>query len=213
MRLDLVRPIVCLITTGEATDANLADTTEKILTIIRVAIDEKVSLLQIREKKLSAKSLFNLSEAAARLVKGSATRLLVNDRADIALAAGADGVHLATDSLSVAVIRKSFPPEFIIGVSTHSISAAAEASRQGADFALFGPVFETPGKGKPRGIDELRDVCEQLHPFTVVGLGGIDESNSDDVFAAGASGIAAIRSLNNAVSLRSIARRLLHDPS
>ena len=208
MNLRFESPTIFLITEGVATDHNFEGSRDQILDIVRIAVEEKITLIQIREKCLSGRRLFELTAAAAEITHGTATHLLVNDRADIALAAQADGVHLTANSLPVAVIRDSFPEEFIVGVSTHTLEAASNAQRFGADFAVFGPVFETPGKGAPRGLSVLSEVCERLHPFPMIGLGGIDESNCESVFAAGAAGFAAIRSLNEPCSLRSIANKV-----
>ena len=208
MSLRFEPPIICLITNGVGEDFDFADARRDILDIVRIAVDENISLVQIREKRLSARRIFELTAAAAAITRESTTRLLVNDRADIALAAGADGVHLTANSLPVAVIRKDFPEEFIIGVSTHTLEATKNAAQDGADFTVFAPVFETPGKGMAQGLLALSEVCERVRPFPVIGLGGIDESNCDSVIASGASGIAAIRSLNDAESLRAIAGKL-----
>jgi len=206
--LNLEKPAICLITKGEATVSNFGEKRREILDIIRVAVEEKVTLIQLREKKLTARLLFELTVDAAAITRGTATRLLVNDRADIALAAKADGVHLASNSLSTDVIRRHFPEDFIIGVSTHSLEAVELAAKMRADFAVFGPVFDTPGKGQPKGIAILAEVCDALRPFPVLGLGGLDESNVSSVLDVGAAGFAAIRSLNDAGSLRSICRKL-----
>lgn len=202
------KPIIYLITKGEATESNFAQARREILDIVRVAVDERVSLVQLREKRLSARSLVELTAAAAKITRGSATRLLVNDRADIAVAAGADGVHLTANSLPVDVIRNNFPRDLVIGVSTHSIEEAVNADRNGADFAVFGPVFESPGKSELTGLVLLSEVCSDLGSFPIIGLGGINASNYASVLAAGASGFAAIRMLNDANLLRAIARRL-----
>jgi thiamine-phosphate pyrophosphorylase len=202
--LSLDEPIIYLITKGETSDSNFDDARREILEIARLAVEEKVSLIQIREKQLSARLLFELTSAAAEITFGSSTCLLVNDRADIALAAKADGVQLAANSLHAAVVRKNFPKEFVIGASTHTLEAAVDASRQGADFAVFGPVFETPGKGKLKGLDKLAEVCDKLRPFPVIAIGGINASNCKSVLAAGASGIAAIRALNDSESFKAI---------
>lgn len=180
----------------------------EILDIIRLAVDHGVSMVQIREKHLSARLLCELVEAAAGITRGTATELLVNDRADIAVAAGADGVHLTANSLPPEVLRNKFPPGILIGVSVHSIEAAAESARSGADFAVLGPVFSTPGKGEPIGIEQFGYVCDRLKPFPVLALGGIDKTNVDDVLAAGASGLAAIRALNDPISMSSIMKTL-----
>jgi thiamine-phosphate pyrophosphorylase len=198
------KPIIYLITEGEATDSNFAVSKVEILEIVRVAVEEKVSLIQLREKRLSVRLLFELTVAAVEITSGSSTRLLVNDRADIAVAAKADGVHLAANSLPVRVIRQTFPGDFIIGVSTHTPEEAANAVQDGADFAVFGPIFETPGKGKPQGLDILRAVCDDLRPFPLIGIGGIGSSNYGAVLSAGAAGFAAIRYLNDPEKLRKL---------
>ncbi len=206
----IIAPIIYLITKGEATVANFDQKNREILDVIRLAVEEKVSLVQIREKKLPARLLFDLTVSAANVTRGSATRLLVNDWALVALGAGADGVHFSASAQQAKNIRDSFAnaKDFIIGVSTHTVESALRASREGADFAVFGPVFETPGKDSQQGIEKLSEVCERLRPFPVLALGGIDEGNIASVLAAGAAGFAAIRSLNDPASLRSICRKL-----
>jgi thiamine-phosphate pyrophosphorylase len=130
--------------------------------------------------------------------------LLVNDRADIALAANADGVHLTSLSLSAETIRRSFPKDFIVGVSAHKIEEAEIAKKQNADFVTFSPVFSSPGKSEPQGAEKLREVCERLKPFPVVALGGINETNFAEVLEAGARGFSAIRFLNDEENLRKL---------
>ncbi len=206
--MNLATPLSYLITKGEATAMNFDAASVEILDIIRIAVDEGISMVQIREKRLPARLLCELVEATEEITRGTATKLLVNDRADIAVAAGADGVHLTANSLPPEVIRNKFPSGLLIGVSVHSIEAAAEAARRGADFAVLGPVFSTPGKGEPIGIEQFGYVCDRLKPFPVLALGGIDEMNVDAVLAAGASGFAAIRALNDPISMRSIMKTL-----
>ncbi len=202
-------PIIYLITRGEATSDDLAKTGRQILEIIKLAVSERVSLVQIREKKLSARELFELAKTAVGLTRGTATSLLVNDRTDIALAAGADGVHLTAGSLSPNVIRDLVPDGFIIGVSTHTQEEAEAAAQGGAGFIVFGPVFETAGKADVKGLSELADVCKRLGDLPVLGLGGINADNHAAVLKAGASGIAAIRSLNDPASLTRISRGIV----
>lgn len=197
MSLDLTNPIIYLITKGDATPANFDDASRQILDIVSVAVEEKIPLVQIREKYLTAKLLFELTTKVVNIVTCSNTRVLVNDRADIAVAAGADGVHLTSWSLSAEVVRKTFGNEFIIGVSAHNIEEAKAAVAEGADFIVFGPVFETPGKGTVAGLAELGNVCGELKPFPVLALGGVDIENYRSVLDAGAKGFAAIRSLND----------------
>jgi thiamine-phosphate pyrophosphorylase len=195
--------VIYLITEGLLTKRNFFEKRIQILNLIKAAVDAGISLIQIREKQLSAHCVFELASQAAELAKNSNTKILVNDRADIALAAKADGVHLTVNSLSASIIRAAFPKDFMIGVSTHSVQKTEEAKLQGADFALFGPVFETPGKGAPTGLEELRNVCEKVKPFPVIAVGGINETNYREVLQI-ADGFAAIRFLNDIENLRKL---------
>ena len=190
MPLELPTPIIYPITSGTTR------TPEDILPLVEAAVAAKVPLFQIREKTLSARVLFELTARAVEITRGSDTRLLVNDRSDIARAAGADGVHLTSQSLPAEVIRKIYGPEFLIGVSTHSLDEARAARVGGANFVVFGPVFETESKrafGEPQGLDKLREVTSELGEFLVLAIGGITRENSASCIGAGASGFAAIR--------------------
>lgn len=199
-----VKPLIYLITEGKTTPENFSEKAVGILELIKIAVETEVSLIQIREKRLPAKLIFELTSAAALITHHSRTKLLVNDRADIALAAKADGVHLTENSLSADTIRRTFPKDFIIGVSAHTIEKAASAESHGADFVVFSPVFFSPGKGEPQGREMLREVCRRLKGFPIVALGGIDESNYRSVLENGASGFAAIRFLNDRENLRKL---------
>ncbi len=195
------KPLIYLITKGEATAENYHEKKNEILKIIETAAALEIPLIQIREKLLSAKLLFELTSEAAQITKKSATVILVNDRADIALAAGAGGVHLTAKSVSAEIIRREFPENFIIGVSAHSLEKTREAKMQKADFAVFSPIFYTPNKGEPLGLQILREVCAEVKPFPVLALGGIDASNYESVLEI-SSGFAAIRFLNDEKNLR-----------
>lgn len=151
--------------------------------------------------------LFDLVARAAEITRGTNTQLIVNDRSDVARAAGADGVHLTTHSLPAEVVRSICGDEFVIGVSTHSIDEARVARDAGADFVVFGPVFETESKrayGEPQGLDKLAEVAHALDEFPVVAIGGITLDNINECFHAGASGVAAIRLLNDAAKVSSV---------
>jgi len=164
--------------------------------LIEAAVAAALPLVQIREKSLSARVLYELTTRAATIARGNTTRLLVNDRFDIARAAGADGVHLTSRSLPASVVRSICGDGFLIGVSTHSLQTSLDARAAGADFVVFGPVFETPSKqifGEPQGLEKLREVTNALEGFPVLAIGGINLDNAADCFRAGASGIAAIR--------------------
>ena len=155
---------------------------------------------------MPARVLYELTARAAEITRGSETRLLVNDRCDIARAAGADGVHLTAQSLPADVVRKIYGPEFLIGVSTHSLDEARAARDGGADFVVFGPVFETESKrgfGAPQGLEKLAEVTNELRGFPVLRL-VVLHSKTRACFEAGASGVAAIRLLNDAERMSSI---------
>ncbi len=198
------KPLIYLITDGTATVENFAEKKERIIHLVKIAVETKVSFVQIREKQIPARMVYELAARAVKLAANSATKILINDRADIALAANADGVHLTAESLAAEVIRSNFPVGFIIGVSAHTLEKAAAARKQGADFATFSPIFPSPEKGAPQGIKRLKTVCHRLKPFPIIALGGVDETNLAEVLQAGASGFAAIRFLNDEKNLRKL---------
>ena len=153
--------------------------------------------------------LYELAAKAARVTRGSATRLLVNDRADVAAAAGADGVHLTTASMKAAAVRLAFGEEFLIGVSTHSLAEVSLARRDGADFVVFGPVFETKKQfGEAQGLKNFARVSAELAPFPVLALGGVTPDNVADCVRAGASGVAAIRMFDEPERLGEVVRAI-----
>jgi len=200
------RKLICLTTSGETTLATTPATEDfsRLLDLAKAAVEAKVDLFQIREKKLSARVLYELTRCIVKITRSSSTKLIVNDRADIAVAAGADGVHLTTISLPADVIRKSFGDKFLIGVSTHSEAEAHAGRVAGADFVVFGPVFETPAKleyGPPQGLDRLKAVASAMGDFPVLALGGVTVDNVADCIRAGSKGIAAIRMLGDPLQL------------
>lgn len=185
-------PVQMLITSGKCSESNIREESEVLARLAIWAADNRIDFFQIREKQISARSLFRLTERLVELVAGG-VRIIVNGRFDIALAAGAAGVHLPGDSLPLAAVRASLPEGFIIGVSTHSIAEVQSAADAGADYALFGPVFATPGKGKPTGTETLKEAVAKSGGMPVIALGGIDGENVGEVLKAGAAGFAAIR--------------------
>lgn len=205
----LAKPLIYLITDGSRTSQNFAEKSAELIALIKVAAESKIPLIQIREKNLDARLIYKLTANAVEITKNSETKILVNDRADIAFAANAGGVHLTSNSLSAKIIRQSFPPDFMIGVSAHSLSDIETAKQQGADFATFSPIFFSPNKGAPKGLEELRKVCEKTKNFPVIALGGIDETNYKTILEAGAAGFAAIRFLNISANLRNLRKEFL----
>jgi thiamine-phosphate pyrophosphorylase len=196
------KPIIYLITSGQTSIRTTPATEDflSVLNLVEAAVATDIDLVQIREKNLTARVLYTLSARAAEITRASATRLLVNDRADIASSAGADGVHLTTRSLPTEIIRRTFGADFLIGVSTHSLEEAKAAREARADFVVFGPIFQTPAKddyGAPMGLQKLTQVASELKPFPVLALGGVTIGNAADCMRAGAQGIAAIRMLND----------------
>jgi thiamine-phosphate pyrophosphorylase len=164
-----------------------------LIDFIKRAITAGVDLLQIRERDLPARDLLSLADTAARIALGSRTRVLVNDRADIAACAGV-GVHLRTTSLSPEAVGKSFGPTLLAGASTHSVEEAEAAEQGGAAFVVFGPVFQTASKlsyGRPLGLEALGAVASRLR-IPVLALGGIQEDNLRQALDRGAAGIAGI---------------------
>lgn len=204
-------PLLYLISDGDFSPSNYASKEPEFLELVRLAVAAEISLVQIREKQLSAQQVYKLTQNAVEITRAGQTKILVNDRADIALAANADGVHLTANSLSTIQIRRHFGDRFLIGVSAHSPDEVLPAKNAGADFATFSPVFFTPSKaqyGEPQGLENLANTCRIAGDFPVLALGGIDESNFASALKTGAGGIAAIRWLNDAKNLAQIVKSI-----
>ena len=153
------------------------------------AAADGVDMIQVREKDLESAALCDLVRAVLESVKGSGAKVLVNDRLDVALAAGAHGVHLPANGLPVSEVR---PFIDLVGISTHTTEEVRNAEADGASFALFGPVFSTPGK-TPVGLDRLREATLAVEAMPVLAIGGITPENTAEVIKAGAEGVAGIR--------------------
>lgn len=196
---DLAQPLIFYVTDRKALPAA---NSRAVLNHIRSATLAGVDFVQIREKDLPAVELLKLATESIRGARktAGATRIVLNDRLDAALAAEASGVHLGEQSLPpqevIAWCRAgNAPPDFRVGVSCHGVSQARAAETAGASYVFFGPVFETPSKrssGPPQGLARLRGVCRAVE-LPVIAIGGVNESNAADCVEAGASGIAAIR--------------------
>jgi thiamine-phosphate pyrophosphorylase len=155
-----------------------------------------VDYIQLREKDLTARELHHLAEEAmSRIPPGSHTCLLINSRVDVALASGAHGVHLPANGLSPAdarsVFEKAGKHDAIVAVSTHAVEEASEARQQGADFVVFGPVFEKDAQLSADGLRRLQEACRIAIP--VFALGGVTRENAPQCLSLGAAGIAGIR--------------------
>jgi thiamine-phosphate pyrophosphorylase len=200
------RPILCYVTDRRSLSlATSRDAHPLLLDGIERAAAAGVDWIQLREKDYSGREWSQLlKESLQRVATArSSTRVLVNDRMDVALAGGAGGVHLSENGIPVAEacrLRDDFfsahgPRDFLIGVSCHSLGAALGAARGGADYIYFSPIYRTPSKanyGPPQGVERLARICSAVE-IPVLAIGGITPENAADCLRAGAVGIAAIR--------------------
>ena len=178
-----------------------------LIEVVAAACRGGVRAVQLRERDLDTRSLLALARALRETTREHGALLLINDRVDVALACGADGVHLPANSFRVADARQLLGAERLIGVSTHSV---AEAARAAADFVVCGPVFDTPSKrpfGPPLGLDTLRRAAAAC-AAPLIAVGGITAKNAAEVLAVGAAGIAVIRAVLAAPDPEGAARAL-----
>ena len=168
--------------------------------VVEECLGAGLRAVQLREKDLEVRELLALATPLREATRHHAARLLVNDRADVALAVGADGVQRTHASLPVAALREITPPGFLIGASAHSTAEAREAAAQGADFVVFGPVYDTPSKrgyGPPQGLAAL-EAAAAAATRPVLAVGGITPERVGEVRAAGAAGVAVISAIYGA---------------
>jgi thiamine-phosphate pyrophosphorylase len=165
--------------------------------LIGQALRGGIGAVQLREHDLETGALLELARELRALTARHQALLLINDRIDVALACQADGVHLPADSFAIEDARTLLGPERLIGVSTHHPREVAAAAARGADFAVFGPVFDTPSKksyGPPVGLSRLEEAA-RTSSFPVLGIGGITRERTAAVMRAGAAGVAVIRAV------------------
>ena len=188
MGRSLGRPLVCVVTDG-------AGAADAVVSLAASASAAGVDLFQIRERHMTDADLLALARRAVSRVQSSTTSVLINERLDLAQAAGAAGVHLRGDSAPGIRVRASAPSDFLIGRSVHSAEEAAAAEAAGGlDYLIFGTVFPSASKpeGHATGVEELKRACEAVD-LPVLAIGGISVERVTEVAAAGAAGIAAIR--------------------
>ncbi len=176
-----------LITDRAASSRSPADVVEECL-------GAGLRAVQLREKDLAVRDLLSLAATLREATRHHGARLLINDRADVALVAGADGVQRTHVSLPVSAIRAIGPSGFLIGASVHSVDEARQAAEESADFLVFGPVYDTPSKrpyGPPQGLAALERVTRAVSR-PVLAVGGLTPERVPDVLAAGAAGVAVI---------------------
>jgi thiamine-phosphate pyrophosphorylase len=161
-------------------------------------IEGGATFIQLREKHLSPREFYSEAEEALKVARASGAKLIVNDRADIALALGADGVHLGQDDMPPRAARSLLGERAVIGFSTHSVEQAIAAARLPVDYIAVGPVFATTSKERPDpvvGLEGLRRVREAVGSVTLVAIGGVTRENGPSVLAAGADSVAVISAL------------------
>jgi len=192
------------------TDAALA-APRPVADVVRAALEAGAPAVQLRDKRADARSLFEQARMLLRLTREFHALLFVNDRVDVALAAGADGVHLGPDDLPVAAVRRATPPEFLVGFSTDDPHLAQRAAAAGATYIGCGAVFGTTTKdvGAERiGPEGLRRVVQAVS-VPVIGIGGVSPGNVSEIARAGAAGAAAIGAVMAANDPHAAVRALL----
>ena len=178
--------------------------------IVRAAVAGGATCVQLREKSCGTREFVEEARALGAVLRDAGVPLIVNDRVDVALAAGANGVHLGQRDLALADARRLGPPGWIIGVSAESVEDAIRAEREGADYIGVSPVFATPTKtdhAQPLGLEGLRAIRAAVK-IPLVAIGGIHTGNARDVIRAGADGLAVVSAIASADSPQAAAAAL-----
>jgi thiamine-phosphate diphosphorylase len=192
------RPLLCLVTDRYRLSPGLTDrqACSRLVDQVRAGAAAGIELIQIRERGLADGPLCALVARCMDAVRGTPSRVIVNDRVDVALAAGAAGAHLRSDSYTAARARDLAPPPFVLGRSVHSAAEARLAAKAGGlDYVIFGTVFRSASKpvaGAVAGAGQLAEAVRAAYPLPVFAIGGIEPGNASDIAKAGAAGIAAI---------------------
>jgi thiamine-phosphate pyrophosphorylase len=164
--------------------------------VVKEAVAGGVDVIQLRERNLHSKGIYSLAKKIKETTDTTSARLLINDRVDIAMAVGADGVHLGQNGIPVETVRRMVGHGMVIGVSTHNLEEAKKAENEGADYIFFSPVFATrckPG-ADPKGIDALLEICS-LVDIPVVALGGVNETTLPQLVARGVTNAAVMSAI------------------
>jgi thiamine-phosphate pyrophosphorylase len=201
--LDQLR--LCLVTDRSQTRGR------DLVTVVGDCLAAGLPAVQVREKDLGAGELATLCRRLRAPTRAHDALLIVNDRVDVALATGADAVQRTGASLAIDDIRALAGTRLRIGASVHSLDDAVEAEAKGADWVVFGPVYDTPSKrryGAPQGLDALAKVTGRVR-LPVLAIGGITPERVSEVRAAGARGVAAIAAILDAPSPADAVRRFL----
>lgn len=180
-----------------------------LLPAVRAALRGGVDWVQVREKTGPARDLYEAALGILPHARRAGAGVLVNDRVDVALATGADGVHLAVKSLPPHIVRELAGERLLVGASVHNLAEAREAVHGGADYVTFGHVYSTSSKPglPPRGVRELAEIVESVD-VPVLAIGGIDLSNLEEVLGTGVSGISLISAILASPAPEKVARGL-----
>lgn len=175
---------------------------------VETACEAGARLVQLREKDMDAKPLFHLAQSLRAITARYGAKLIINSRLDIALAAEADGLHLPENELPVQTVKRFFSA--LVGRSVHSVEGAKEAEQSGADYLVFGHVFETSSKTvAPRGLNALEEVCKAVS-IPVYAVGGITPERVSECLKAGAFGVAVMNAVMSASDIRKVVKEFLN---
>jgi thiamine-phosphate pyrophosphorylase len=196
---------LCLVADAEAAKGRY------LLNLIEKAVDSGVTLVQLRAKELQTREFLQLARQTAELLKVKSIPLLINDRIDIALACGAEGVHLGQEDIPLPYARKILGKKKHIGISVNTVNEAEEAEKGGADYLGVGPVYYTPSKRDLKAIlgpSGLKVIRERVK-IPILAIGGINAENATDVMSCGVDGIAVISALMEAEDIAGATKELL----
>lgn len=191
------------------TDGRAAES-RSLVELTRAAVQGGATAVQLRKKIGNTRNILELGLALLKLTRAAAVPLIINDRVDVALALGADGVHVGQDDLPARDVRRLIGPERILGVSAGTVAEAKQAQADGADYIGAGDVFGTlskPDAGSPIGLSSLAEIVRAV-AIPVVGIGGITEATAASVTEAGAAGVAVISAITRSSNPEDAARRL-----
>ncbi len=183
--------------------------------VVEKAVRGGSTCIQLREKEVSVRKLYNMALALLEITRQRGAALIVNDRLDVALAAGADGVHLGQDDLPLPAARRIMPEGMVLGVSVDNVQQAQEAEAAGASYLGAGSVFATstkPDAGSPIGVEAFAAICRSVR-IPVVGIGGINAGNAGEVIKAGGAGVAVISAVVGAEDIKKAAQELSSEVS
>ena len=186
--------MICLVTDRRRLSAE-TDAVDRVVDLVGAAARAGIDLIQIRERDLDARTLVGLVTRCLAAAEGTGTQVVVNDRVDVAAAAGAAGVHLRGDSIGVAAARSLLGDGAIIGRSVHTVDEARLASASGADYLIFGTLFQTRSKGEGHSVasaGQLREACDAAAGVPVLVIGGITVERAAGLARCGAAGVAGI---------------------